>query len=180
MVIKITLSNRALYSIITLGILIFLGIGVYAYGTNSPSVFGHTWEEIEITNSFCQIITGHECGYDNGILGSLNCNLNEIPKWSGNSWACGTDDIGVASTPPTTTCTTSTERTCTGDSVLQTPGYYTDWVPEGLPGVWPDYCTNCADCPADTDLKDYYYIEYYKNCRVRTRTFVNPVCCITS
>ena len=45
--VNINLSNRILYSLITIGILILLGIGVFAYGTSNPPVFGHSAGEID-------------------------------------------------------------------------------------------------------------------------------------
>jgi hypothetical protein len=63
--IKIKLSNRWLYTFIVLGILAIVGIGVYAYGTSSPSTFGHSSGEINVDNTLCDEVTGHDCGYDN-------------------------------------------------------------------------------------------------------------------
>ena len=40
------LSNRVLYTLITLGILSLFAVGVYAYNTGSPTTSGHTWNEI--------------------------------------------------------------------------------------------------------------------------------------
>ena len=40
------LSNRILYTLITLGILSLFAVGVYAYNTGSPTTSGHTWNEI--------------------------------------------------------------------------------------------------------------------------------------
>ncbi len=62
--IKINLSNRWLYSLITLGILMIVAVGVWAYGTSSPSTFGHSSEEINVDSALCNKITGHGCGYD--------------------------------------------------------------------------------------------------------------------
>jgi len=44
--IKIKLSNRWLYFLVVIGILLIVGIGVWAYGTSDPSTFGHTASEI--------------------------------------------------------------------------------------------------------------------------------------
>jgi len=43
---KINLSNRWLYTFIFIGILAIIAVGVYAYGTNNPSSFGHSSGEI--------------------------------------------------------------------------------------------------------------------------------------
>ncbi len=45
--IKINFSNRWLYTFIALGILAIVGVGVWAYGTSSPSTFGHSINELE-------------------------------------------------------------------------------------------------------------------------------------
>jgi hypothetical protein len=62
--IKINFSNRWLYTFIALGILIVAGIGVYAYGSGSPTTFGHSGDEINVDSTFCSRVTGHSCGYD--------------------------------------------------------------------------------------------------------------------
>ena len=44
---NIHLSNRLSYTLIAIFILIAVGIGVYAYGTANPSVFGHSYNELQ-------------------------------------------------------------------------------------------------------------------------------------
>ncbi len=46
-VIQINLSNRLLYTILAIGVLLIAGIGVYAYGTSDPPTFGHSAGEID-------------------------------------------------------------------------------------------------------------------------------------
>lgn len=50
------LSNRTLYSLITLGILAIFAVGVYSYGTASPSTFGHSAGELNL-NGVSKVIT---------------------------------------------------------------------------------------------------------------------------
>ena len=74
--IQINVSDKAFYSLILVGVLLIVG-SVYAYnsGVNNPSVFGHSGDEIEVTHSFCNEITGHDCGYDEtegGIVGDVS------------------------------------------------------------------------------------------------------------
>jgi len=46
---EITMTNKWLYSLITFGILMFLGVGVWAYNSgSSPNVMGHSGEELEV------------------------------------------------------------------------------------------------------------------------------------
>ncbi len=47
-VISIHLTNRWLYILIAIGILAVIGVGVYAYGTSSPSTFGHSAGELNV------------------------------------------------------------------------------------------------------------------------------------
>jgi hypothetical protein len=63
------ISNKFAYTIITLCIMILLAIGVYAYGTSSPSVFGHSIGELAPPTS---------------------CTANQILTWTGSAWACTT------------------------------------------------------------------------------------------
>jgi hypothetical protein len=44
---KINLSNKVVYSLIVIGILVIIGVGVWAYGTSEPSNFGHSLGELE-------------------------------------------------------------------------------------------------------------------------------------
>ncbi|MCW8966541.1 MAG: hypothetical protein OQK82_07640 [Candidatus Pacearchaeota archaeon] len=70
--IKIIISNKIFYTIITIGILIFLGIGIYAYNSGfSPSTMGHSLDEIGIPT---------------------DCLANQTLKWDGTKWNCGVDD----------------------------------------------------------------------------------------
>ena len=65
--IKINLTNRWLYALITIGILMVVGVGVYAYGTSNPSIFGHSVNEVGFPT---------------------DCQVGEFLKWDGNSWIC--------------------------------------------------------------------------------------------
>jgi hypothetical protein len=73
---KFTLSNRWLYTLISFGILSLFAVGVYAYGTASPSVFGHSAGEIDLTgaslNGVGNIVSS---GYVHGSISGGNGNL---------------------------------------------------------------------------------------------------------
>ena len=71
---RIILSNRTLYTFITLGVLVLLGIGVYAYGTNNPQIFGHSIDE---------------------LAAPLGCTSGEFLQWSGSQWTCATVNVSA-------------------------------------------------------------------------------------
>jgi hypothetical protein len=68
--IKINFSNRWLYTFIVLGILAVVAVGVYAYGTSTPSTFGHSIEEIDPPSP---------------------CSNNQILRWDGNALICSNE-----------------------------------------------------------------------------------------
>ena len=45
---QINFSNKLFYTLVSIGIFIAIGIGVYAYGGSQPSVFGHSAGELEL------------------------------------------------------------------------------------------------------------------------------------
>jgi len=119
--ININLSNRWLYTLILIGVLIAVGVGIYA-ATYSPSGAGHPYTEIST------------CSSDGQIL-----------KMSGGAWICGSDNTGISTeTDPTVKSWAKTDYPTIGslrvsgtanvsrlgirDSVLYsigTPGTYT-------------------------------------------------------
>jgi len=84
--INITLSNRWLYTLILIGILTAIGVGVYAYGTSNPSSFGHSISEL------------------------APCAEGQILKTTGGVWTCGTESGGSWKAPTNVKCTTSTHN----------------------------------------------------------------------
>lgn len=96
MVIKITISNRINYTFIILVIMIFLSIGIYAVVLNP----GHSGNQIEVTDTFCELITGNPtCGSVGDPLPT--CSNSEILKYDDatTSWKCAV----VSETDPTIT-----------------------------------------------------------------------------
>ncbi len=74
MKIEINLTNRLFYSIIAGFILLGLGAVVYAYGTSSPSTFGHSAGEIQVTiNGQSQSLQSALNSLGSGGKGMLNC-----------------------------------------------------------------------------------------------------------
>jgi hypothetical protein len=80
--IQINMSNKVFYTFIALGIFILLGIGVFAYNSqlNSPSVFGHTIDEIEIIDSEGGAPVSLEQYIENRIsgVGEIACDSSPI------------------------------------------------------------------------------------------------------
>ena len=64
---NIHLSNRLSYTLIAIGILAVIGVGVYAYGTTVPSTFGHSAGELAPPSP---------------------CISNQVLQWSGTAWTC--------------------------------------------------------------------------------------------
>jgi len=74
--IQINISNRVLYTLITLGIIAILGVGVYAYGTSVPATFGHSYNELQ------------------------PCSGTQILKMNGaGAWTCQADATGSIPDP---------------------------------------------------------------------------------
>jgi len=107
MVIKfeINMTNKWLYSLIVVGVLLALGVGVWAYRTSNPSVMGHTSSEINFNidyfyapnvcevnswttipssqgNTFCAVVA-----WDDDSLNRLNNEYEcEVRRDSDGSW----------------------------------------------------------------------------------------------
>jgi hypothetical protein len=69
-VIKINFSNKFVYTFILLGILILIGAGVYAYGTSTPSTFGHSIGELDLAGGFTVPTGGLNVSSGNVIIAS--------------------------------------------------------------------------------------------------------------
>ncbi len=75
---KFVLSNRWLYTFIILGIFAVVGVGVYAYGTSSPSTFGHSAGEIDLSGVGNIISSGYIHGSITGGDANLGSSTYEI------------------------------------------------------------------------------------------------------
>lgn len=62
-----TLSNKLAYASIVLGFVLLVVIGVDAYGTNNPAVFGHTLDEVDPP---------------------IGCQSGEVLLWTASGWDC--------------------------------------------------------------------------------------------
>jgi hypothetical protein len=85
--IEINISNKAVYTLIVIGILIAIGISVYAYGTSDPSTFGHSLGEIEpcAEGQGLQMSSGVWTCKDN-YFGNLKTEIIEIGNWNMDTW----------------------------------------------------------------------------------------------
>ncbi len=79
---KFNISNRLAYTLIIVLSIVLLGIGVYAYGTNNPSVMGHTAGELDLDwgTAYSCAGTPNPCS---SITLQSTCNNNV-----GCSWGC--------------------------------------------------------------------------------------------
>ena len=66
--IQINFSNKLVYFILTLIIILGLGIGVYAFGTSNPSVFGHSAGEVQVNVG--GVSKGLQSAIDSGDIGN--------------------------------------------------------------------------------------------------------------
>src|SRR3989344_4983017 len=67
MKIQSNFSNRAMYSFLSIFILVLVSAIIFAYGTLTPSSFGHSFSE---------------------LAPPTNCGTNQVPQWTGSSWGC--------------------------------------------------------------------------------------------
>ena len=65
--IQVSISNKSFYSLAVFGVLILLGIGVYAYGSSNPAIHGHSINE---------------------LTPPAGCAGGQVLGWSGANWQC--------------------------------------------------------------------------------------------
>ena len=91
--IQINISNRAVYTLIALALLLVIGGVVYAYttdGSGSPSVMGHSADEIEGMFTYvgvCQATPGTTCKCNNGekiMVVFTTCPAGYCAGWNQN------------------------------------------------------------------------------------------------
>jgi|WetSurMetagenome_2_1015567.scaffolds.fasta_scaffold21883_8 hypothetical protein len=73
--IKKNFNNRLIYFFVTLGILVALAFGVYAFGTFNPSSFGHSLGELAAPSG---------------------CTAGQLLQYNGTSFVCGSGAGGSA------------------------------------------------------------------------------------
>ena len=75
----IKIDHRLLYTFIVLGILVIIGMGVYAYGTSNPSSFGHSLDEIALPENCDNLVCSQEVGLKYKIINIGDWNMNVAP-----------------------------------------------------------------------------------------------------
>ncbi len=134
--INIHFSNRWLYTFIAILIIAAIGVGIYAYGTSNPSVFGHSSGE---------------------LAPPAGCTNGQFLQWNGNAWVCSDSPPGnyfrnyerinfSRPTPPTwiaLNCSgskkpVSLSLVCPGSTVLGTEPFY------GTPNGGTFWCSPSA------------------------------------
>jgi hypothetical protein len=76
--IKKNFHNRLIYFFVTIGILVALAVGVYAFGTFNPSYFGHSAGE---------------------IAAPAGCTAGQVLQYNGTSFVCGSGGAGGGACP---------------------------------------------------------------------------------
>ncbi len=66
--INVKMTNRWLYTLVSLSMIILLTLGVYAYGTSNPQFFGHSTGEVDFSIPIEQDVTFNGDVYVNGKL----------------------------------------------------------------------------------------------------------------
>ena len=122
--IHIHLTNRWLYTLIAIGILAAIGIGVYAYGTANPAVFGHSYNELQPCSG-TQILKMNgagawACGTDTtgGHGDGTNCAAGQYPLGvdaNGNAQSCTADALGITTETDPQVGVVTAYRWCIGD-----------------------------------------------------------------
>ncbi|MCK9567945.1 tail fiber domain-containing protein [Candidatus Pacearchaeota archaeon] len=128
---KFVLSNRWLYTFISLGILLLITASVYAVETSS-SLVGHSGDEITVDNTFCMRITGHNCGYDvdTDTKGETTVNNTFCMKITGHN--CGYD----TDTDTDTNTDYCSAGTCDGAVYSQSGAYYGFYTSGSYVGIY--------------------------------------------
>ena len=169
---EINFSKRTYYSLITIGVLLLISVGVYAFGTDGkipPSIFGHTFGEIQPPRPCddgqvltwtgnpawaCKSITATTGGGGSSLP---SCSTGQFLQWDGSAWSCSTIEKGIACPEGFVERTVSAEplyritaKGCGGDPTALTNTFITTEKncvtledPENEPG-WGIYYLDCG------------------------------------
>ncbi len=94
--VEINLTNKWLYSLIVVGIVFVLGIGVYAYGGSNPAVHGHNAGEIGL--EMAQAFWSRSDGDITVVSGSADAfiELENLPTHPDADYTMTGDGVGCA------------------------------------------------------------------------------------
>ena len=86
---EINMTNKWLYSLIAVGIVLALGVGVYAYNSNmrtgNPSIMGHSAGEINVENSAGEVVSLQDALDDlGGSSGGISQLKTTVIECNGN------------------------------------------------------------------------------------------------
>tara|TARA_Y100000034_G_scaffold125483_1_gene175086 strand:- start:265 stop:630 length:366 start_codon:yes stop_codon:yes gene_type:complete len=91
---NVTLNNRTIYTLIAFSIFILISVTVFAFGTSSPSTFGHSAGELDFSSG----VSGNAIFNDNVGIGVLNpqakLDINGEFKVNSTNIACDTTTEG--------------------------------------------------------------------------------------
>lgn len=129
----IKIDRRLLYTFIVLGILAVIGVGVYAYGTSSPSTFGHSLGEIDFSQTITEDITTTGKVSASEICLGTDCSTSLTSKGKAVYEITNTRCSDVGKLVFSTTCSTTTcggncqsyyvyRYDCSGNCVCATSG----------------------------------------------------------
>ena len=79
---NITLNNRTIYTFITFAVFLLIAVGVFAFGTSTPSTFGHSAKELDLS-----------AGVDGDVVFRGNLDVDGSVK-IGTSATCNSDRRG--------------------------------------------------------------------------------------
>ena len=97
--IQINFTNRAIYTLIAFGIFIIAGVAVFAFGTSSPSTFGHSAKELDLSGG----VDG-DAVFNGNVNVSGNGNFNSSVKLGSSTSSCNSGNEGALKYNPSLKC----------------------------------------------------------------------------
>lgn len=172
--IQINMSNKLFYILIVVGVMSLLGVGVYAFGTSSPSVMGHSGMEIEgvcLTNGTnCELtreyvdslVTYNACSwYDGKVCPVENGSSLLLAGYSSTQVKCCGRSAVTCEVYDWVTYNTHCSASCAGQECGYAYGVWTYDMRRGLADCEIEYqtvsgtgcSTVCGGCPPNYDCQ---------------------------